>query len=116
MHELQVTERILEVVLRHASGQEVSRVVAIHLRVGELSHLADEWIQHYFDYLSRGTLAENAKLVIQKTPIVLACDSCSGTFEAKREDLADARCPECGESRNHVVSGHEYVVENMEVV
>ena len=67
MHELQITERILDVVLKHAAGQDVSKVVRIHLRIGALSDLEDEWIQHYFDYLSRGTVAENAQLAITRT-------------------------------------------------
>jgi len=116
MHELQVTERILEVALSHASGHEVSRIVTINLTVGELSDLEDEWIQHYFDYLSRGTVAENARLVIKRAPVVLCCDSCSCSFAIKRSELGEVGCPQCGESRCQVVAGREYVVENMEVV
>ena len=77
MHELQITERILNVVLRHAAGHDISRIVRIHLRIGELSDLQDEWIQHYFDYLSRGTLAENAQLAITRAPIVVRCEACA---------------------------------------
>ena len=116
MHELQVTERILNVVLRHAAGQDVSRIVRIHLRVGELSDLEDEWIQHYFDYLSRGTLAESAELAITRAPIVVHCDACSRSFEVTRSELGEAICPQCGEPRLELVSGREYLVENMEVL
>jgi len=56
MHELPITERILSVVLRHAEGRTSPESSASTLRVGELSDLADEWIQRYFSYLSRGTL------------------------------------------------------------
>ena len=66
MHELQVTERILDVVLKHAAGHDVSKIVVIHLRIGELSDLEDEWLQRYFDYLSKDTMAENARLAIEK--------------------------------------------------
>jgi hydrogenase nickel incorporation protein HypA/HybF len=116
MHELQVTERILDIVLQHVDGHDVSRIVVIHLTIGELSDLEDEWIQHYFDYLSRGTLAEDAKLAIERAPIVLRCDSCACDFEVKKDELHEAKCPECGESRCQLVSGREYLVRNMEVV
>jgi hydrogenase nickel incorporation protein HypA/HybF len=116
MHELQVTERILNIVLQHAAGQEVSRIVRIHLRVGALSDLEDEWIQHYFDYLSRGTLAEKAELAITRAPIVARCDACACSFEVKREALGSATCPACGELRLALVSGREYLIENMEVL
>jgi hydrogenase nickel incorporation protein HypA/HybF len=116
MHELQITERILEVALRHAAEHDVRKILVIHLRIGELSDLEDEWIQRYFDYLSRGTLAESARLAIARAPIVLSCDACACSFEVKRHRLAAAVCPECGESRCQLVSGREYRVENMEVV
>jgi hydrogenase nickel incorporation protein HypA/HybF len=116
MHELQVTERILDIVIQHASGHDVSRIVLIRLRIGELTDLEDEWIQRYFDYLSRGTLAENAKLAIQRAPIVLECESCSCSFNIRREGLGDPECPECGGSDCRLISGREYRIENIEVV
>lgn len=116
MHELQVTERILDVVLKHAAGHDVSSIVVIHLRIGELSDLEDEWLQRYFDYLSRGTLAENARLAIEKAPIVMRCEACGSSFEIKKDGLGEALCPDCGESRFRLVSGREYFVKNIEVV
>jgi hydrogenase nickel incorporation protein HypA/HybF len=116
MHELQITERILDIVLKHALGQDVTKVVRIHLRIGALSDLEDEWIQHYFDYLSRGTLAEHAKLAITRAPIVVRCQACAGSFTIKRNELGQASCPECGEGRLDLVSGRGYMIENMEVV
>ncbi len=116
MHELAITERILDVVLKHARGQDVNKVVRIHLRIGALSDLEDEWIQHYFDYLSRGTLAESAGLAIVHAPAVLRCNSCDCSFEATREQLGSARCPECGDAGVQLVAGREYTIENMEVV
>ncbi len=115
MHELPITQSILNVVLRHAADQNVRRIVRIRLRVGELSDLADEWIQHYFAYLSRGTLAEAAELAITRAPIVLRCTACGDTFEVARPRLGEARCAACGGERLELVSGRGYVVENMEV-
>jgi hydrogenase nickel incorporation protein HypA/HybF len=116
VHELQITERILDVVLKHAGGQEVSRIVRIHLRIGALSDLEDEWIQRYFDYLSRGTVAENAQLAITHAPVVVRCQSCLCSFDVQREELGRACCPECGETGLELVAGREYVIENMEVM
>ena len=84
MHELQVTGQILRIALKHCEGRDVTRIVNIHLRIGELSDLEDEWLQRYFDYLSRGTLAENARLEIERAPIVMRCESCARSLEAVR--------------------------------
>lgn len=116
MHELQITERILDIVLKHAGANDVSKVARIHLRIGALSDLEDEWIQHYFNYLSRGTVAEDAQLAIKHAPAVLRCRSCGASFDATREELGKVNCPECEDTDLELVSGREYLIENMEVV
>ena len=116
MHELQVTERILDIALKHAAGHDVSKIVRIGLKIGELSDIEDEWIQRYFDYLSRGTLAENAELAIERAPIVLGCQSCDSSFEIQRQQLGSPKCPECGETKCRLISGREYLVKNIEVM
>ncbi len=116
MHELKVTERILSVAVKHASGQNVSKIVRINLKIGRLSDLEDEWIQRYFDYLSPGTLAEGAELAIEWAPIVLCCEACEAHYEISREELGGPECPECGDSGCRLISGREYLVKNIEVM
>jgi hydrogenase nickel incorporation protein HypA/HybF len=116
MHELQVTKRILDIALAHAKGQQVRRIAVIHLRIGALSDLEDEWLQRYFDHLSRGTLAEKARLAIERLPIVVRCSDCDKSFEVEKSALDSAACPGCGANRCTLMSGKEYVVANMEVV
>jgi hydrogenase nickel incorporation protein HypA/HybF len=62
MHELAVTESILNVVLKNAEASQAKKVIAVGLRIGDMTELQDEWIQRYFDHLSKGTLAEGALL------------------------------------------------------
>jgi len=116
VHELQITERILDVVLKHAGRQDVAKVVRVHLRIGAMSDLEDEWLQHYFDYLSKGTVAENAQLAITRAPVVLRCQSCDCSFDVKREELGRVKCPECSDTGLELVAGREYLIENMEVL
>ena len=61
MHELPITESILKIVLKHAETNSVRKVMSINLQIGKLSDLEDEWIQRYFDYLSKGTVARRGK-------------------------------------------------------
>jgi hydrogenase nickel incorporation protein HypA/HybF len=116
MHELQVTKRILDIALGHAEGQQVRQIAVIHLRIGALSDLEGDWLQRYFTYISRGTLADGARLAIERMPIVVRCSGCSKSFEVEKPALDAAACPGCGGSRCELVSGREYVVANMEVV
>jgi hydrogenase nickel incorporation protein HypA/HybF len=115
MHELPITESILKIVLRHAETNNVRQVMAIHLQVGKLSDLEDEWIQRYFDYLSKGTVAEGAKLKIERMPIMVQCSACSNSYEAEAAKLGDLVCPVCGEKGGTLLSGREYYIKEMEV-
>ncbi len=115
MHELPITESILKIVLKHAEMNHVRKVVTIHLEVGKLSDLEDEWIQRYFDYLSKGTLAEGAKLKIERTPIVMQCNACSTSYEVEMTGMDDLVCPACGGKGATLLSGREYTIKEMEV-
>jgi hydrogenase nickel incorporation protein HypA/HybF len=116
MHELAVTEGILKVVLRHAAMNEASRVVGIGLRIGELSDLADEWLQRYFDYLSRDTIAAGAHIRVERIPVVFRCEACGETFPVKLSETKDIACPFCGSGKAILVSGREFTVQQIEVI
>jgi hydrogenase nickel incorporation protein HypA/HybF len=116
MHELQVTQRILDIILRHAEANGVSKVISIQLKIGELSDLENEWVQNYFDHLSKDTIAENAKLKIDRSPVVMKCDDCSHSFEVNIKEMKDIQCPECANKKCTLLSGSEYYIKDMEVL
>jgi len=114
VHELPITESILKIVLKHAEMNGVRKVMTIHLEIGKLSDLEDDWIQRYFDYLSKGTAAEGAKLRIERTPIMIRCNACSASYEAEIANIGDLACPACGEKGGTLLTGREYTVKEME--
>ncbi|MDA8141895.1 MAG: hydrogenase maturation nickel metallochaperone HypA [Desulfobacteraceae bacterium] len=116
MHELPITETILKIVLAHAEKNDVRRIMRIHLQVGQLSDLQDDWMQRYFDHLSRGTVAEDAKLQIERTPIRLMCEACGTEYTAASADQVDQPCPQCGQKDSRLIGGREYTITNMEVL
>jgi len=116
MHELPVTKSILDIALAHAKTNSVKKILSIHLEIGELSDLEDEWIQQYFDYLSEDTIAEGARLKIKRIPVVMLCDECSKSFEVKIRQGKEIQCPDCGGKRCSLISGREYYIKDMEVV
>ena len=116
MHELTVTKRIYSIVEKHALKNSVEKVISVNLEIGTLSDLQNEWIQHYFDYLSKGSLAEGATLKIERVPVVMQCDDCSHQHEVNLKENKDIQCPECGGKEHTFVSGREYYIKDMEVV
>jgi len=116
MHELSVTGDIFQIVLRYVALHRVDKVLSIHLEIGELSDLEEEWIQHYFDKISKGSAAEGAVLKVHKIPCVFYCEQCGAEFEAELSSVDMIMCPSCTSRKCRMVRGDEYTVKSMEVL
>ena len=112
MHELAVTESVLDIVRRHAAEAGAERVLRIHLVIGELSSIVDDSVQFYFDYLSRDTIAAGAELAFHRLAVGLICGACQHRW---RPMDADWICPACGAASARVETGREFYVDSIEV-
>ena len=72
MHELSVTESILEISLRHANKVNAKRITNLYLVIGQLASIVDDSVQFYWDIISKGTIAEGAMLHFQEA----TCNAC----------------------------------------
>ena len=116
MHELSVIDSIIKVVLDHAQKNDAKNIAAVHLRVGELSDLQDEWMQRYFDMVSKNTIAEGALLKIERAPAIMKCAACAEEYKIDVKDLDGIQCPKCGEKKGSLISGREYFIKSMEII
>jgi hydrogenase nickel incorporation protein HypA/HybF len=73
MHELTITESLLEIVLRHADKAGAHRVRDLFLVIGQLSSIVDDSVQFYWDIISDGTIAEGAKLHFNRIATEIEC-------------------------------------------
>jgi len=112
MHELSVTENVLEIVRRHAERAGAQKVVRVNLVIGELASIVDDSVQFYFEYLSQNTLAAGAELVFERLPATLECAACGHRWSPGD---ADWTCPSCGQARARVAAGREFYVDSIEV-
>jgi hydrogenase nickel incorporation protein HypA/HybF len=112
MHELPVTESILEIVLRHAQTAQARRVTALHIVMGELSTLVDDSVQFYWDLIAQGTPAEGARLHFKRIAAELLCQACQHRYGLTGDSLA---CPLCGSTNVQVVAGDEAYLESIEI-
>lgn len=116
MHELSVTKSIHQIVMKHALLGRANRVLSVNLEIGAFSDLQSEWVQRYFDRLSRGTIAEGAKLKITRVPAVFQCNRCRQSFEINSLLEEELSCQECHSTEVSLISGREYIVKNLEVL
>ena len=116
MHELAVTKSILKLSLDQAAEHHGAKVLKIHLLIGELRNLEEDWVQRYFDYISKGTPAEGAVIKVTKSPVSFLCKDCSGQFTANLKEDKKLLCPHCGGFDYDMTSGRELVVEKLEIL
>ncbi|CCJ33336.1 MULTISPECIES: hydrogenase maturation nickel metallochaperone HypA [Caloramator] len=112
MHELAITEGIIKIAKEVAEKNNAKRVLNIKVKCGDFSGVIPSLIQEYFDIVSKGTIVEGAKLLIDRVPIKIICSECNNESEIKRSDI---RCPKCGGYRYRIISGKEFYVEALEV-
>ena len=112
MHELSITEHLLEHCIREAKGQNASKIRTIKLCIGQLNGLVPDCIQVYLDMLSEGTIAEGARIEAEFLPVKVHCRDCGQDGEITPHHLS---CPCCGSLRLQLLSGKEFYIKSMEV-
>ena len=112
MHELPVTESILEIALRHAQQANASQVTELHLVIGQLSSIIDDSIQFYWDIISKDTIAEGAKLQFRRIPTQMACLDCQQKFAPQDDDFS---CPNCRSHQVKITGGDEFFLESINI-
>lgn len=112
MHELAITEGIIEAAVPAAKEAGAEKILEIRLKIGELSGVFPEYIQEYFNIASEGTIAEGAILKVEMIPPAIKCEKCGFEGVINRKEI---KCPECGSTDFRLTAGREYFVDSLEV-
>ncbi len=114
MHELSIMGNILDIVLEHAGKNGAKKVKAVNLMIGDLSDIIPEWAQMYFDMLSKETIADGAKLEIEKVPLSISCRDCGNVHTYKDKNWSFS-CPKCQSANIELKTGREMTVTSIEI-
>ena len=109
MHEMSITQGIIDICERHAGGR---RVIALDVEIGELSGVVPEAIEFCFEACSQGTLLEDARLNIMRIPGRGYCQDCGA--DTPLATIFGA-CTRCGGYRVTMEAGDEMRVREIEV-
>lgn len=112
MHELAITQNILDIAINEAKAAQASQITKIRLVIGELSGVVPECVQFYFDFLKKDSIAENASIDFEIIPTELRCRDCQTTF--KLED-SNWNCPRCHSANLEIIAGQNCFIESIEV-
>lgn len=112
MHEMALSEGVLQIVQDSARREGFARVRAVWLEIGALAGVDPEAMRFSFDAVTRGTVAERAALRIVDVPGKAWCMPCGEQVAVKQRFDA---CPHCGSHQLQVVAGDEMKVKELEV-
>lgn len=113
MHELAVTQSILEIALRHAETASAVKITDLYLVIGQLSSVIDDSVQFHWEILSQGTIAEGSQLHFERIPAKLTCSECGNSFTL--DDGSLTPCPQCNSFQVNVVEGEEFRLDSIEI-
>jgi hydrogenase nickel incorporation protein HypA/HybF len=112
MHELSVTQSLLNIALEHAGKANAKRVTDLNIVIGDLASMVDDSIQFYWEIIAKGTIAEQAKLNFRRVPAELECQTCFATYHPTERELA---CPKCNSVNTRIIAGEEFALESIDV-
>jgi hydrogenase nickel incorporation protein HypA/HybF len=112
MHEMALTQSIVEIAVETARREGAARVRRVFAEIGALSHVEPEALMFCFGAVSSGTIAEGATLEIDRAPGAGWCMDC-----AKTVPLAErfGACPDCGGFHVQMTAGDAMRVREIEV-
>lgn len=109
MHELGITQDIVEAVCARAGD---ARVVKVVVEIGKLSLVLPDAVRFCFELCCEGTPLAGALLEIVELPGVARCRACAGEVLL---DRPFGRCA-CGSTDLEWLSGEELRIREMEVI
>lgn len=108
MHELAITQSIVEAVCEVAGE---ARVVRVRLEIGNLSGVVTDSVRFCFDLCTRSTVLEGAQLQIHEVAARARCCECNTEFSAENSIVLCA----CGSANVEILAGHELRIKEVEL-
>ncbi len=108
MHEMAITQSVVDAVCEHAAGRHVQ---SVKVEVGALCAVVPDAMQFCFELATEGTVADGARLDVDVQPGSARCRSCGSSFELTDLILL---CP-CGSADVEVLAGRDLRILSMEV-
>ena len=111
MHELALSQSILDLVLERARAERLGTVTRVAVEVGAAAGVDPEALRFCFDVVAEETIARGAEFVIAGVPLRARCRSCRHEFEP---GTRLAPCPACHRTGTELVGGRELRVTSFD--
>ena len=112
MHELGVVFKVIQQVEEIAAENDVTRVEAVTLSLGEVSAVIPEYLTDCWKWaVKRTEVMRDARLEIETIPAVTHCDACGCDYATVEHGKT---CPFCGSGETWLKQGNEFIIRQIE--
>ncbi len=111
MHELALSESIVELVTECARRERIARVTLVVVEIGVAASIEPETLLFCFPIAAAETAAAGAELLINRVALRVRCSECGNEYEPPNLITA---CPACGSFAREVLAGREMGVVSFE--
>lgn len=112
MHEIGIASSILECVVAEAQKHPGAQVLAVGVRIGELSSIDKDALDFAFECITRDTEWEHLNLQVEWCRRRQKCLACAEEFAVTDFDLA---CPRCRATNSTCIGGTELDIAYLEL-
>lgn len=113
MHELGVVTYVAKTVTKIADEQNVEKLAAVILEIGEVSGIVGDYLVDCWNYFrKRYPVLEQAQLEYEIVPAVTFCQDCQKEYETVTYGRT---CPNCGSARTYLLTGNECSIKELKV-
>ena len=111
MHEMSIAQSIFDIVIGEIQKYDVTRVLAVNLKVGKMSAVVPSSLTFCWTVLTEGGPLEGSLLNIEEVPVQALCEECGQEFQVEEYRFV---CPHCGAEKVKMISGRELAVQDIE--
>lgn len=113
MHELGIVTYVAKSVTKIAKEQDIQKVAAVVLEIGEVSGVVGEYLADCWNYFrKRYPVLTEAKLEYEALEAVTYCEECKKEYATVRYGRV---CPHCGSGRTYLLTGNECNIKELKV-
>ncbi len=112
MHELGIVFHIIKSVERVAAENDLERVSAVVLELGEVSGVVPDYLTDCWKWAAAKTeLVEGSELRIEMLPAMTHCDGCGRDYPTVAYGKT---CPHCQSGNTWLLTGNEVNIKEIE--
>ncbi len=112
MHELGIAEQMLKIALDYAAKNNAKRITTFNVEMSAAMDESEDSLRFHFENLTRGTMAEGARVEISRVPVQAKCLECGNEFDWEAQDQV---CPRCSSPHLRAVLHDEFRLASIDI-